>query len=688
MEKKEKIKLIVPPYNFVTANEGILPILPIGVAYLCDFMRKNGWLVDVDDLDIKIISNKEILDRMLFLDSKIDEKKVEKYLGGEKNSDIEEVGDILFKFLDYKKYDVFGFSLIERLGVKYSLILAKVIRQKKKSAGIIFGGSLAENIISFSSDGLVDILVLGRGENVLLDFCKKRVKNKKKTIQKGKKFFRGIDNPDVTLENKPNFKGLSLDLYKKIPRNYAFHNFTETLVIPYNYSYGCPYNCTFCGNSLHFEKKIFNKSPEGIIKDLISLKEEFKTSFFAIYNEYIHVNEKMFKETCLMLEELKLNLTLAGCVRGNFSPNNVSLMANAGFRMVTIGLESGSDHILTLMKKGTNRRMIKSLIQELNKNGIFKLCYIIVGFPGEGEKDFQETFSFIRENIDLIDQISISIFRLERCFVRSFPEKFGIRIKNKTNINLSHHTPSNLPEYDEINGKEWEGINNEKKKRFYILHRLFYLYKKIPQYFYRSSFNEIMYLSRKYRDPKKTQIELRKMYEKFRQNKPLYLKITDKENIRSHFKEDIYLPVKAFFEIKKIFEIIEEEKNKKELILLGGEPTLVPDLVKIIAFAKKKGWEKMTLFTNGRMFFYKNYAVSLKSAGLCKIVVFIYGHNAKLHDEITGVEGSFKQTIEGIKFWKRLGGKIEIFPIILDKNEKYLYEMIELDWEYSDDTVF
>ncbi len=124
------------------------------------------------------------------------------------------------------------------------------------------------------------------------------------------------------------------------------------------------------------------------------------------------------------------------------------------------------------------------------------------------------------------------------------------------------------------------------------------------------------------------------------------------------------------------------------MIILGGEPTLISELPKIISFAKEKGWEKVTLWTNGRMFFYKNYALSLKAAGLRKLVVFIYGHNEKFHDEITGVKGSFKQTMEGIKFWKKIGGKIEVTPKISDKNEKCLYEMLELDWQYSDDTIF
>lgn len=684
---KERVKLIVPPYNFITKNEGILPIPPLGIAYLCDFMTKNGWDVEIEDLDIKVISNKSVLDRMLFLESKISERKVREHINTRKKDPyIEEAGEILLKLLNYEKYSIFGFSLIERLSVKYALILARAIKEKKKNARIISGGQLAENIVDISSKNLFDLVVMGRGENPLLDFCKK---DKKLSKERGKTLV-NMDSPSITLKNRPNFNGLSLNLYTEIPTNYAFHNFTKNLVIPYIYSYGCPYGCTFCGNSMISadQKKMFKKDAWQIIDDLVFLKKKFKTSFFAFYNEYVHSDEKTFQDLCLKLEETKLDLTLAGCVRGNLSVHNISLMASAGFKMVTLGIESGSDRILSLMRKGTRRKSVENLIEELDKNKIFKLCYIIVGFPGEKEENFQETFSFIQKNINLIDQVSISIFRLERCYVRSFPEKFGIRIRDGESSNFSYHTSSDLPEYDEIKGKKWKEIKIENGRRFYILHRLFYLHKKIPQYFYRSSLNEIMYFSRKYCDPKRTQIEIRKLYEKFRQNKPFYLRITDNDNIRNTYTKDKYLSIKTSFDIKEILKIIGEEKNKKELVLLGGEPTMVPELPKIIAFAKRKGWEKVTLWTNGRMFFYKNYALLLKDAGLCKLVVSIYGHNAKTHDDLTKVKGSFEQTIQGICFWKKIGGKVEIVPNILEKNEKHLYEMFKLDWLYSNDAIF
>ena len=682
----------MPPYNFITKNEGILPIPPFGIAHLCDFMKKRGWAVEVDDLDIKIISNKHILDRMLFLDTKIDEKQINEYLKtSQSNQYIDEAADILLNLISYKKYEIFGFSLIEQSGLKYALLLAKKIRERKKGAGIVFGGYLAERLKDFSLEGVANLVILGHAEDALLDFCQKYSKKSKKISPKKEvQVIPHITDPQKTLENRPDFNGLPLKLYTKVPSNYGFHNFTENLTIPYLYSYGCLYNCAFCGNSrLPHPKRISKKSTSQIIADLGFLKKKLKTPFFAIYNEHLHHNNSEFKDLCQKLIRSKLNLALAGCVRGNISPETVPLLKKAGFNMVSLGLESGSDKVLKLMQKAINCQMLEKLFKELDKNGIFTLCYVIVGLPGETTKEFKKTFLFIQKNINLIDQVAINPFRLEKCAIRDFPERFGIKIRenSKEKQIFSRNNPTDLPPYDEIGGRGWEEINLENQKRSYVLHRLFYLYKKIPQYFYRASFNEIMYLSRKYKNHKKTQIELRKMYENLRNKKPLYLKITEQNNIRGAPDKDVLLPVRSALKVDKILKIIDKDHDKEELIITGGEPTLVKKLPEIIDFAKKKGWKKIALETNGRMFFYKDYAAELKKFGLDKAIISIYGHNAKLHDKIVGAAGAFNQTIRGVKSWLDLVGELELKPIICRQNEKHLYKMLELDWKYSNKSV-
>ncbi len=80
----------------------------------------------------------------------------------------------------------------------------------------------------------------------------------------------------------------------------------------------------------------------------------------------------------------------------------------------------------------------------------------------------------------------------------------------------------------------------------------------------------------------------------------------------------------------------------------GGEPTLRPDLKELIAYAQKKGLVT-GLVTNGRRLSNAQYLHKLVEAGLDSIQITLESPDPEVHDKITGVKGSWKETVEGIK---------------------------------------
>lgn len=90
-------------------------------------------------------------------------------------------------------------------------------------------------------------------------------------------------------------------------------------------------------------------------------------------------------------------------------------------------------------------------------------------------------------------------------------------------------------------------------------------------------------------------------------------------------------------------------KGYYKLILSGGEPTTHPDIIGIVAHAKKLGFGKIQAVTNGRMFSYRGFARDIIAAGLDEVTFSIHGHTAAMHDSLTRVGGSFDQIVRGIK---------------------------------------
>jgi radical SAM protein with 4Fe4S-binding SPASM domain len=84
------------------------------------------------------------------------------------------------------------------------------------------------------------------------------------------------------------------------------------------------------------------------------------------------------------------------------------------------------------------------------------------------------------------------------------------------------------------------------------------------------------------------------------------------------------------------------------VVFTGEEPTLREDLPQLIGYTQKIGLVS-GLVTNGRKLKNKDYFKSLTDHGLDHIQITIESHDSKVHDRITGVEGSWKETVEGLK---------------------------------------
>jgi radical SAM protein with 4Fe4S-binding SPASM domain len=80
----------------------------------------------------------------------------------------------------------------------------------------------------------------------------------------------------------------------------------------------------------------------------------------------------------------------------------------------------------------------------------------------------------------------------------------------------------------------------------------------------------------------------------------------------------------------------------------GGEPTIRDDLPELLQYAQDKGMVT-GLITNGRKLKDKTYVKTLEKTGLDFVQVTLESHLPKIHDLITASEGSWKDTVTGIK---------------------------------------
>lgn len=81
----------------------------------------------------------------------------------------------------------------------------------------------------------------------------------------------------------------------------------------------------------------------------------------------------------------------------------------------------------------------------------------------------------------------------------------------------------------------------------------------------------------------------------------------------------------------------------------GGEPTLNPNLVALIRYARHIGYQKVNVTTNGRMLSYPGFARQIVHSGVTSILFSIHGPDAQTHAQNVGVAEAFDQTCAGVR---------------------------------------
>jgi anaerobic magnesium-protoporphyrin IX monomethyl ester cyclase len=115
--------------------------------------------------------------------------------------------------------------------------------------------------------------------------------------------------------------------------------------------------------------------------------------------------------TCALADEVERNsaaipFTMQSRVN-LITDKSVAALARAGAREVWLGIESGSQHILDAMDKGTTVDAGRAATQLLKAHGIKACWFIQLGYPSESWDDLLATRDLIRE--ERPDEIGVSV---------------------------------------------------------------------------------------------------------------------------------------------------------------------------------------------------------------------------------------------------------------------------------------
>ncbi|MBY3203469.1 PhpK family radical SAM P-methyltransferase [Rhizobium laguerreae] len=159
----------------------------------------------------------------------------------------------------------------------------------------------------------------------------------------------------------------------------------------------CPFACAFCGFPERAGDYQFLDVP-GIVRQLDAVEQLRTVSTVSFIDDTFNVPKKRFKDILRVMIERGYGFKWNCFYRADHGDDEtIALMAEAGCEGVFLGVESGSDALLSLMNKTARRHHYLQAIRAFRDVGINTYASLIVGFPGETADTVMETIEFLNE---------------------------------------------------------------------------------------------------------------------------------------------------------------------------------------------------------------------------------------------------------------------------------------------------
>jgi anaerobic magnesium-protoporphyrin IX monomethyl ester cyclase len=161
---------------------------------------------------------------------------------------------------------------------------------------------------------------------------------------------------------------------------------------------GCPFNCKFCTFSLNplGQKRPYTERSVSSVMEEIELMD---ADVILFSDDNFATNAKRASAICDEIIKRKIKKRFLAQVRIEIAkhPLLVAKMVKAGFKILSLGIESPHDHILEQLGKGFGRAQLRKAFEVLRRFPIFYHGYFIYGNIGETEEEMLYISQFAKE---------------------------------------------------------------------------------------------------------------------------------------------------------------------------------------------------------------------------------------------------------------------------------------------------
>jgi len=158
---------------------------------------------------------------------------------------------------------------------------------------------------------------------------------------------------------------------------------------------GCPYTCKWCSRAV-YGLSYRRRSPKHVVRELLDIRKHYNPDTLWFVDDVFSVSHKWLREFTQEVVNADAVIPYECITRADrMNEEVIDLLKESGCFRVWIGAESGSQDVIDAMDRRVDVKYVREMIQLARKKGLQAGTFIMLGYPGEKEKDIEETINHL-----------------------------------------------------------------------------------------------------------------------------------------------------------------------------------------------------------------------------------------------------------------------------------------------------
>ncbi len=307
----------------------------------------------------------------------------------------------------------FGVTLLTGPMIEGAVKAARLVKSANPRVPVVFGGwhpsLMAEQTLH---ERFVDVVVRNQGEITFLELVQ-RIESGRGfdgiagcSFKTGTTILHNSDRAVASLSTLPTpaYDLVDFDAYEKV---------TGERKLPYASSVGCPYACTYCTDTVFYNRRFNAHAAQRVVDEVTYLATRHRLNQVALLDSNFLVDKRRAVQIARGFLDagagFRWTFQTSTDLLCRLSDEEVLLLGESGVEHIGFGVESGSNRVLSDMNK--RHQCVEDVFEAARKcrqAGIRATFNVILGFPGETALDRQQTFKIMGEVASRYDNVTFS----------------------------------------------------------------------------------------------------------------------------------------------------------------------------------------------------------------------------------------------------------------------------------------